>query len=387
MKAGAALVVGAGPREAATRAAEEALRSLRGEPVSLAVLFATPQYSPRAEALLGALRSALGPVPMVGCVAESIVGGSREVESEPGVALWLLAGTGPVETFSMGYVKARGGGLYGGYRFGLDGGLHLRFCDPLSFPAGKLLEHLNEHVPGALLAGGMADAPARRGPRLFLDGRAVDGGAVGVRLPGVTADLVVSQGCRPIGSPYTVTRAEGNVMYELGGRPPFERLKEIVATLPERDRDLLANGGLQLGRVIDEYRAEQRHGDFLIRGVVGADPDTGAIVTSHEIGDEIDVGQTVQFHVRDAESAHEDLREALEREVPVLAGRGPVAALLFTGHARGSRLFSTPHHDAGLVAKFLGEIPTAGFFCAGELGPVGGKNFLQGLTASVVIFR
>ncbi len=172
-------------------------------------------------------------------------------------------------------------------------------------------------------------------------------------------------------------------MHELGGRPPFERLKEIVATLPESDRDLLGNGGLQLGRVIDEYRAEQRHGDFLVRSVVGADPDTGAIVT----GDEIEVGQTVQFHVRDAESAHEDLREALEREVTALAGREPAAALLFTCNARGSRLFSTPNHDAGLVAKLLGEIPSAGFFCAGELGPVGGKNFLHGFTASIAIFR
>jgi small ligand-binding sensory domain FIST len=384
MKAGAALVVGAGPQEAATRAAEEALGSLGGGAVSLAVLFATPQYSARAEALLGALRSVLGPVPMIGCVAESVVGGAREVESEPGVSLWLAAETGPVETFSMGYVQARGGGLYGGYRFGADAGLHLLLCDPDTFPVGKLLEHLNERVPGALLAGGMAGGgSARRGPRLFLDGKAVDSGAVGVRLAGVTADLVVSQGCRPIGSPYTVTRAVGHIMHELGGRPPFERLKEIVATLPESDRDLLGNGGLQLGRVIDEYRAEQRHGDFLVRSVVGADPDTGAIVT----GDEIEVGQTVQFHVRDAESAHEDLREALEREVTALAGRDPAAALLFTCNARGSRLFSTPNHDAGLVARLLGEIPSAGFFCAGELGPVGGKNFLHGFTASVAIFR
>ena len=384
MKAGATLVVGAGPQEAATRAAEEALESLGGGTVSLAVLFATPQYSRRAEALLGALRSVLGPVPMIGCVAESVVGGSREVESEPGISLWLAAETGPVETFSMGYVQARGGGLYGGYRFEADGGLHLLLCDPDTFPVGKLLEHLNESVPGALIAGGMAGrGSARRGPHMFLDGKVVDSGAVGVRVAGVTADLVVSQGCRPIGSPYTVTRAEGNVMHELGGRPPFERLKEIVATLPESDRDLLGNGGLQLGRVIDEYRAEQRHGDFLVRSVVGADPDTGAIVT----GDEIEVGQTVQFHVRDAESAHEDLREALEREVTALAGREPAAALLFTCNARGSRLFSTPNHDAGLVAKLLGEIPSAGFFCAGELGPVGGKNFLHGFTASIAIFR
>jgi small ligand-binding sensory domain FIST len=384
MKAAAALVLGAGPEEAATGVAEEGLESFRGEAPSLAALFATPHYAAYTDVLLRAVRSVLGPVPLIGCVAGSVVGGSREVEGEAALSLWLASETGPVETFSMGYMKARSGGLYGGYRFQEDGGLHLLVCDAQTFPVGELLEHLNQHVPGTLIAGGLAGRSAgRRGAHLFLDGRALDSGAVGARLAGARADLLVSQGCRPIGSPYTVTRAEGNVMYELGGRPPLQRLKEIVATLPERDRDLLANGGLQLGRVIDEYRPEQRRGDFLIRSVVGADPDTGALV----VGDEVEVGQTVQFHVRDAESADQDLKEALEREVTSLAGRDAAGALLFTCNGRGSSLFSTPDHDAGLVAKFLGEVPVGGFFCAGEVGPVGGKNYLHGFTASIAIFR
>ena len=384
MKAAASLVLAAIPDEAGARAAEEATESLDGVAPALAVLFATPHYVGRTEALLTGVRSVVGRVPLIGCVAGSVVGGSHEVESQAAVSLWLAGDTGPVETFSMGYVKARNGGLYGGYRFQEDGGLHLLVCDPQTFPAGELLDHLNQNVPGTHIAGGLASAGgAGRGAHLFLDGKTVDSGAVGARLTGVAADVVVSQGCRPIGSPYTVTRAEGNVMHELGGRPPFERLKEIVATLSEPDRELLANGGLQLGRVIDEYRPEQRRGDFLVRSVVGADPDTGAIV----VGDELEVGQTVQFHVRDAESADQDLREALEREVTTLAGRDAAGALLFTCNGRGSRLFSTPDHDAGLVAKLLGEVPAAGFFCAGELGPVGGKNFLHGFTASVAIFR
>jgi small ligand-binding sensory domain FIST len=172
-------------------------------------------------------------------------------------------------------------------------------------------------------------------------------------------------------------------MHELGGRPPFQRLEELVSALPEGDRQLLANGGLQVGLVIDEYRSEQRHGDFLIRGVIGADPGSGAIV----VGGEIAIGQTVQFHVRDAGSADEDLRRALEREVAALSGQSPAAALLFTCNGRGLQLFQAPDHDAGLVAKFLGEIPMAGCFCAGELGPIGGKNFLHSFTASIAIFR
>ena len=300
------------------------------------------------------------------------------------MSLWLAGETGPVETFSMGYMKARNGGLYGGYRFQEDGGLHLLVCDPQTFPAGELLDHLNQNVPGTHIAGGLASVGgAGRGAHPFLTARR----SIAVpwrRLTGVAADVVVSQGCRPIGSPYTVTRAEGNVMHELGGRPPFERLKAIVATLSEPDRELLANGGLQLGRVIDEYRPEQRRGDFLVRRVVGADPDTGAIV----VGDELEVGQTVQFHVRDPESADQDLREALGARGDHFgwAGRRRRGAAVHVQRPR-FRAFFPPDHDAGLVAKLLGEVPAGGFSCAGELGPVGGKNLLHGFTASVAIFR
>jgi small ligand-binding sensory domain FIST len=230
--------------------------------------------------------------------------------------------------------------------------------------------------------GGMASAALRsRQSRLFRDGRVLSAGAVGVHLPNAEVHPLVAQGCRPIGDAYIITRADGNVIHELGGRPPLVRLREMAAALPGRDQELLAQG-LQLGVVIDEYRAEPGQGDFLIRGVVGADPDSGAIA----VGDQIQVGQTVQFHVRDAESADEDLRRALEREAKALGGRRPAGALLFTCNGRGSRLFAEPDHDAGLIAATLGDIPLAGFFCAGELGPVGGQNFLHTFTASIALF-
>jgi len=171
------------------------------------------------------------------------------------------------------------------------------------------------------------------------------------------------------------------VIFELGGRSPLARLQELAAALPGRDRELLARG-VQLGLVIDEYRAEPRQGDFLIRGVVGTDPASGAIA----VGDEIEVGQTVQFHVRDADSADEDLRRTLERAAAGLGGRRAAGALMFTCNGRGSRLFPGPDHDAGLLASVLGEIPMAGFFCAGEIGPVGGQNFLHAFTASIALF-
>jgi small ligand-binding sensory domain FIST len=159
------------------------------------------------------------------------------------------------------------------------------------------------------------------------------------------------------------------------------RLRELAAALTGRDRELLGQG-VQVGMVINEYRAERHQGDFLIRGILGGDPESGAIV----VGDEVDVGQTLQFHVRDAESADEDLQRTLEREAAALGGRPPAGALLFTCNGRGSQLFAEPDHDAGLVAKMLGDIPVAGFFCAGELGPVGGQNYVHGFTASIALF-
>jgi len=208
------------------------------------------------------------------------------VESEPAVALWLAAGLGPVETFAMDFTRTASGGAFGGYRFGPDpAGIHLMVCDPFTFPAEDLLTHLNEHVPGATVMGGMASAVRARQSRLFLDGRVPGHGAVGAHLPGAEVHTLVAQGCRPVGDPYTITGAEGNVIVELAGRPPLARLRELAAKLPERERDLLAQGA-QLGLVIDEYRTEPGQGDFLIRGIVGADPGSGALA----VGDEVEAG-------------------------------------------------------------------------------------------------
>jgi len=376
-------VLTADARAAARRAVAEARAPLGGLPPSLAVLFASAHFLGSAEDLVAAVAEQAGPVPLIGCVAEAVAGGAREVESDPAVSLWLAADLGPVETYAMEFVRTPSGGAFGGYRFGPGpGGVHLMLCDPFTFPVGDLLAHLNEHVPGTMVMGGMASGGLRLSQsRLFLDGRVLSEGAVGAHLPQAEIHPLVAQGCRPVGNPYTTTRAEGNVIFELGGRSPVVRLQELAATLPARDRDLLVQG-LQVGLVINEYQAESRRGDFLIRSVVGADPESGAIA----VGEEIEVGQTVQFHVRDAESADEDLQRTLAQESTVLSGRGAAGALLFTCNGRGSRLFPGPDHDAGLIAKVLGNIPVAGFFCAGELGPVGGQNFLHAFTASIALF-
>ncbi len=371
------------PEYAGRRAAHEARASLGGLRPSFGVLLASASFLGSAKTLVTAVAEQIGPLPLIGCVAEAVVGGAREVESAPAVSLWLAAELGPVETFAMEYVRTSSGGVLAGYRFGPDQpGVHLMICDPFTFPADDLLDHLNNHVAGTVVLGGMASGGLRlRQSRLFLDGKVLSRGAVGVHLPGAEIRTLVSQGCRPVGDPYTVTGAQGSVVTELGGRPPLTRLRELAAALPDRDRELLARG-VHVGMVINEYQAERRQGDFLIRGVVGADQESGAI----SVGGDVAVGQTLQFQVRDADSADEDLRRTLEHEVAALGGRQAAGALLFTCNGRGSRLFGEPDHDAGLLVRMLGEIPVAGFFCAGELGPVGGRSYLHGFTASIALF-
>jgi small ligand-binding sensory domain FIST len=174
-----------------------------------------------------------------------------------------------------------------------------------------------------------------------------------------------------------VTRADRNIVYELAGQPAYQRLVEILRALPEHEREL-AQDGLHIGRVIDEHKLDFERGDFLIRNLIGADEQEGALA----INDLVDVGAVLQFQVRDADAADDDLRALLTPH----AGAAE-AALVFTCNGRGIRLFGEPDHDASLVAEYTGSRATAGMFCAGEIGPIGGQTFLHGFTASVALFR
>src|SRR5437867_2726985 len=310
MRIGAALSTDPDPAKATAEAVEEARSRLGGADVSLALLVASRHHAPSAEVVSETVRVKAGPEPVIGCVAETVVGGDREVEGGPAVAVWLASLPNTVETFHMEFVSTSEGGVFGGYRFEeAEASPYLLIGDPFSFPTDLLLGHVNERVPGTVVMGGMASGGMGPGDtRLLLDDRVVDTGAVGARVPGIRIRALVSQGCRGIGNVFTVTRADGNVIQELGGQPPLQRLKELVETLPLEDRRLVGRG-LHVGRVIDEYKAELERGDFLIRGVMGVDPQSGAL----GVGDRSEAGETIQFHVRDAATADEDLRTLLER--------------------------------------------------------------------------
>jgi small ligand-binding sensory domain FIST len=387
VRMGAGLSVLPATADAVIEASLEARAGLSGRAADLALLFVSPHHADRSRQALEAVHEAVAPAALIGCVAEAVLAGDREVEGAPAVSVWLGALGGPVETLHQEFVRTESGGAFAGWRFepgapGDPAPVHVLICDPFTFPVDLLLRHLNEKLPGAPVIGGMASGARRPGDTVLFHDREIHGeGAVGARLPrSASVRTLVSQGCRPIGESFVVTRSERNLLLELGGRPPLERLRDIVGGLAQPDREMVSHG-LHVGRVIDEYKAEHQVGDFLIRGVVGANPENGAIA----VGDDVEVGQTVRFHVRDAATADEELRSLLEREVASLPGP-PVGALLFTCNGRGTNLFPEPNHDARLVSSLLGGVPLAGFFCAGEVGPVGSRNFLHGFTASVAVF-
>lgn len=368
-------------RKAAAEAAANACDELAGEAPSLAVLLASRAHTDQAVDVLDAVQRTVEAPALIGCVAQAIVAGRHELEDEPAVAVWLASGL-DAETFALDFVRTGSGGLITGYRFDRTvPDLHLLLPDPYTFPSSLLVEHLNTDLPGTTVVGGVVSGGLRPGDtRLFRDHGVLASGLVGVRLPGVHCVPIVSQGCRPIGDPYIVTGADGARITELGGRPPLQRLREIVEGL-SRDEQELVSHGLSIGILVDEHLAAPGQGDFLIRGLLGADQSSGAI----EIGEVVEVGATVQFQVRDAAGADKDLRLVVERAAAELPGR-PVGALLFTCNGRGRRMFGVADHDASTIEELLGGIPLAGFFAAGEIGPIAGRNALHAFTASMALF-
>jgi small ligand-binding sensory domain FIST len=345
------------------------------EPPDLALLFVTAPHLGAIEDIAAAVRATLHPRTLLGCTAESVVGNAREIEQRPAVVLWA-GHTGSVTPFHARVVQTPDSNALVGWPEADDAAAVLVLADPFTFPTDDVLRHETEARPGLPIVGGLASgAMAPGGNRLVIDGEIMSDGAVGAVLgPDVDLTAVVSQGCRPVGDPFVITKAEGNIVYELGGKPALERLQDVARALDEEDRQLLARG-VHLGRVIDESQATFGPGDFLVRNVLGGDPSNGAIA----VGDLADVGSTAQFQVRDAASADDELHRILD-------GRVAEGALVFTCNGRGTRLFGRPDHDAEIVAEHVPPRAVAGMFCAGELGPVGRKNFLHGFTASVVLF-
>jgi small ligand-binding sensory domain FIST len=364
--------------EATAEVAGQVLDGLGGQPAHLVVVFASTPHLDAFPDIVETLRAAFPEAVVVGCTAGGVVGPGREIEDGPGLAVWAASlPDARLTPVFLEVVPTEDGAAISGWPSQVPPGTALlALVDPFSFPVDAFLGHLDDVLPGLVVFGGVASAATSAGGnRLVVDDVLTRVGAVGVLLDAdIDIVTVVSQGCRPIGQPLVVTKADGPVLQELAGRPAIDRLREAIEATPEEERRLA--GGLHIGRVVDEHRAEFGRGDFLVRDVVHAAPAEGTVT----VGDVLEVGQTVQFHVRDAVCADEDLRT-------LLAEHQADAALLFTCNGRGHRLFGSLDHDIGVLDDVLGAIPVAGFFAAGELGPVGGANFLHGYTASVALFR
>ncbi|HEX2056624.1 MAG TPA: FIST N-terminal domain-containing protein [Nitrospiraceae bacterium] len=355
--------------------------------VDLAVLFLSPDYGDGADRLVSAVRRSLSPGLLLGCTGEGVIGGGREVEAGAAASLWVahlprtslmplrLAFSGLQDRFTMaGWPET--------IRAAADSPpVLILLADPFSMPTQELLPVLEERYPGAIAIGGLAGGGREPGEnKLILNTEIHDAGLVGVALSGgVSVTTVVSQGCRPIGERYIVTKAEENVIHELSGMPALHRLQNVYQSLRGEER-ALAHRALHIGIAMDEHRERFDRGDFLVRNLIGTDQETGAVV----IGDIAQEGQTIQFHVRDGQSAHEDLKDLLAASRNT--GPSPQGALLFSCCGRGKGLFGRADHDVSVIEAEMGRIPLAGFFAQGEIGPIGGRTFLHGYTASVALF-
>lgn len=314
----------------------------------------------------------------LGCVAEGVIGNDKEADDGPGLSVWaaVLPGVDWVGRH-LEAVRVPGRGVVVSSPPSHEGAVGLiMLADPFSFPTVPFVSKLGE--AGLPVVGGLADAGAGpRGAALWLDGEVHDHGAVVLSLAGeVEFAPVVSQGCRPLGQPAVVTRAEDRELHAIAGVPATEYLMDLFNSLEPDDREL-ARRGLHLGVVVDEYRPGFAEGDFLIRAVVGLDHEKGSV----SVGEKVAVGRTVQFQVRDPATADAELRHVLRDRT---ADGG---ILLFSCNGRGRRFFGEPDHDAALVTELTHPPALAGFFAAGEIGPIGGGNYLHGFTASMVEVR
>lgn len=354
--------------------------------VDLVLLFATAHFEDELDDIVERVRGAFSNAVVMGCTAEGTIGHDREIERRPSIS--LIAGTLPdvrVRPFHITQDQLAAAATVDDWErlVGVSPDGHpifLAFADPFAIDVARFIEQVNEHYPGASVLGGIASAARAPGENRLIGADEIHKeGIVGVGMAGkLNVETVVSQGCRPIGKPYVITRGERNVVQDLGGQPALKRLQEVLVSLSRED-EALARQALLVGRVIDERKDSFTRGDFLIQNIIGVDRQSGAI----GIAGHARVGATVQFHVRDAASADEDLRGLLAAH----ADRGVRGALLFGCNGRGTNMWTEPGHDIGVIRSVLGDVPVGGFFCGGEFGPVGGTNFIHGFTASIGLFR
>lgn len=360
-------------------------------PVDLAFLFASSHFQDRYEEIPDAVLNAIPCETLIGCSAGGVIGGGREIEHRPAIALTVARLPG-VEVAPFHLNNADLPGLDASpkgwqERFGVDPARKYWFvllADSFSFDVERGLMGLDFAYPASVKVGGLASGGGDIGQnRLFLNRKAHSSGIVGVALTGnIEIDTIVAQGCRPIGTPLSITRCDRNFLIEIDHKPPLTVLQELYESLGEEDQKLMQHS-LFLGLAMTPFKESYSRGDFLIRNLIGMDSQKGTLA----IGAILREGQTIQFHLRDAETSADDLRWLLAEYQGAKRPEPGKGALLFSCLGRGEHLYGKANHDTRLFQSKMGAIPVGGFFCNGEIGAVGGTTFLHGYTSCFGIFR
>jgi small ligand-binding sensory domain FIST len=369
--------------------AESVRHQLTAPQVSLGLVFMSPRFFPRAKQVLEILRVHARIPLLAGCSSQSLIVGEHEVEQNAGLSLGLYALPGAelkAVHFTQEQVEEANGPGYWHLETEVEPDHTngwLVFIDPFHLDSETWLRTWNEAYAPAPILGGLASGDFNeQATQVYLNGEVYDEGGVAISVGGdVRLVGVTSQGCTPIGDTWTLTKVEHNIIHQIGNRPAYEVLAETFNQLtPEQQKG--ARGNLFIGLVVNEYLEDFHRGDFLIRNLLGADPRSGSIA----VGALPRLGQTVQFQRRSKEAATEDMEELLARAHKQLGGTPIYGGCLCSCNGRGKNLFDRPDHDAQLVQQRLGPMGLAGFFCNGEIGPVGEKSFLHGYTASLALF-
>lgn len=359
-----------------------------GQQNDIGILFISAQLNEQVRDIEHAVRDRLGIGHLLTCTCAGVIGSEMEVEQKPAASLFLARLPGVrcrafhIEQQHVEQLKDAKDYYEMFDVYPDEGPVFMLIPDPYQIDLNTLIEGMNEAYAGRPLVGGLASGSTQaNGNILIVDGKVHTRGMIGLSLCGdIHIDTIVSQGCKPIGETYIVTKADKNIIYEVAGKTFLDILRQVFLDLNETERQLMQQA-LLVGIAMDEYTHDFGRGDFLVRPVIGIDQESGAV----GIGDRIRTGQTIQLHLRDVKTAAEDLTELLKK----FKKKHPAdirGALVFSCNGRGEGLFGEPDHDIKLIQKHLGPVPAAGFFCAGEIGPIGGKNFIHGFTDSIVVF-
>lgn len=368
-----------------TETAGAALDEIGGQ-VSCGVVFCSADYREHLPDFLEILQLHAHIPVIVGCSGTGLIGTGSEAEGAQGFSLLLMhLPKTKLHPFTLSESSTPAwddGPALREAIGGVQSDAWLLLADPNSVPIEPWITAWSDAFPGAPCFGGLASGGTDGGDIfVFRDRELIDGGGVALGFQGgVKIHTLVSQGCRPIGEPLPVTGVDQNVIQSIGSRPAFKVLDEAFQSLSDREKQR-ARGNLFAGLAIREDVEEFHRGDFLIRNILGADEGSGAVA----VGAFPRVGQTLQWQLRDKNAADDDLRSLAKRLVA--EGANPFASLVFSCGGRGRMLFGNPNHDASVIAEYFSPHPSAGYFCNGEIGPVGGKNFVHGYTASVALFE